>query len=104
MARVGRGGLYTSPAFLDVSCHREWPAHWLDHPCDEPVVSFEVGFWTYESIRNRKVYDVNWVLEAAWHRPAKPPGSVVDRLKHRFFDMRPASITRKESNIEESKD
>ena len=45
-----------------------WP-HWLSHPGDEPVVSFEIGFWTKESIRARKVYDVNWLLRRARLKP-----------------------------------
>ena len=38
-----------------------WP--WIEHPGPEPAVSFEVGYWTVEDIRVRKVRDVN--LEAA---------------------------------------
>ena len=57
-------------------------AHWLSHPGDVPVVSFEVGFWTAESIRARKVYDVNWVLRRAGLNP-KDPGAGNDDLKRK---------------------
>jgi hypothetical protein len=60
-------------------------AHWLDHPCDEPVVSFEIGFWTNDSIRERKVHDVNWLLRRARLTPAEP-GQGNDALKCRVFD------------------
>ncbi|HZQ16586.1 MAG TPA: hypothetical protein VFA82_07405 [Gaiellaceae bacterium] len=68
-------------------------AHWLTHPGDEPVVSFEIGFWTTESIRTRKVYDVNWLLRRAGLDPA-PPGGPRDAVKCRLFDA-VSSITRK---------
>jgi hypothetical protein len=61
-----------------------WP-HWLSHPGDEPVVSFEIGFWTKESIRARKVYDVNWLLRRARLKP-KALGEGRDDLKERAFD------------------
>src|SRR5579872_3317206 len=61
-------------------------AHWLTHPGDEPVVSFEIGFWTTESIHTRKVYDVNWLLRRAGLDPA-PPGGPRDALKLRVFDL-----------------
>jgi hypothetical protein len=60
-------------------------AHWLSHPGDVPVVSFEVGFWTAESIRMRKVYDVNWMLRRAGLKP-QAPGSGRDDLKRKVFD------------------
>jgi hypothetical protein len=60
-------------------------AHWLDHPCDEPIVSFEIGFWTADSIRERKVYDVNWLLRKVRVSP-RPPGEGNDDLKCRVFD------------------
>ncbi len=49
-------------------------AHWLEHPGDVPVVSFEVGFWTAESLNARKVYDVNWLLRKAGIDPDPPGG------------------------------
>jgi mannose-6-phosphate isomerase-like protein (cupin superfamily) len=61
-----------------------WP-HWLTHPGDVPVVSFEIGFWTTESIRLRKIYDVNWLLRRVGRDPA-PPGGEHDGLKCRVFD------------------
>jgi hypothetical protein len=62
-------------------------AHWLDHPSDEPVVSFELGFWSRESVRARKVYDVNWLIRRL-HLPVDPagPGGRNDAHKHRLFD------------------
>ena len=61
-----------------------WP-HWLSHPGDEPVVSFEIGFWTKESVRARKVYDVNWLMRRVGLHP-KVPGEGRDELKGRVFD------------------
>ncbi len=62
-------------------------AHWLEHPGDEPVVSFEIGFWTRDAILQRKVYDVNWALRKAGLRP-KPPGDATrDRFKAELFDV-----------------
>lgn len=49
-----------------------WP-HWLEHPGPDPAVSFEVGYWTTSAIRERKVYEVNWLLRRARLRP-RPPG------------------------------
>jgi hypothetical protein len=60
-------------------------AHWLSHPSDEPIVSFELGYWTYDAVRQRKVEDVNWLLRRARLRP-RPPGQGRDRLKARTFD------------------
>ena len=60
-------------------------AHWLSHPTDVPIVSFEIGFWSTESIRARKIYDVNWVLRRLGFDPA-PPGRGRDSLKRRAFD------------------
>ena len=68
-------------------------AHWLSHPSDEPTVSFEIGFWTAESVRVRKVYDVNWLLRRA-HVSPRPPGIGRDRLKAAAFDGI-STITRK---------
>jgi hypothetical protein len=63
-------------------------AHWLEHPADEPTISFEMGFWTYDAIRQRKVYDVNWALRRLRVEPT-PPGVIPgrDRLKSRLFDL-----------------
>ena len=61
-------------------------AHWLDHPSDEPVVSFELGFWTVESVRRRKVEDVNWLLRRLRLDPA-PPGEGDDLRKSQVFDL-----------------
>jgi hypothetical protein len=68
-------------------------AHWLTHPGTEPVVSFEVGFWTPESVRARKVYDVNWMLRRLGLNP-QPPENAHDDLKRRVFDGI-STITRK---------
>jgi len=70
-------------------------AHWLSHPGGEPVVSFEIGFWTTESVRARKVYDVNWLLRRAGRHPAGP-GGAKDGLKNRVFDAI-STVTRKGS-------
>lgn len=61
-------------------------AHWLEHPGDEPVVSFEVAFWTNDAIRQRKVYDANWALRKLRVRP-RPAGGPRDRLKCEAFDL-----------------
>lgn len=70
-------------------------AHWLSHPCDEPVVSFELGFWSREAVRARKVYDVNWLLRRM-PLPVDPqgPGGPNDAAKHRLFDAI-STVTRK---------
>jgi hypothetical protein len=68
-------------------------AHWLSHPSDEPIVSFEIGFWTSESLRDRKVYDINWLLRRAGVSP-QPPGSKRDGAKRRLFDAI-STVTRK---------
>ena len=48
-------------------------AHWLEHPCDVASVTFDVGFYTRNDLRDRKVYDVNWLLRqgAPRARPAR---------------------------------
>jgi hypothetical protein len=69
-----------------------WP-HWLTHPGEVPVVSFEVGFWTYESLNARKVYDVNWLLRRVGV-DAKAPGGRRDATKRRAFDAI-STVTRK---------
>jgi hypothetical protein len=61
-------------------------AHWLEHPGEEPVVSFEIGFWTYDAIRQRKVYDVNWALRKLRLDP-RPAGGPTDGLKCELFDL-----------------
>jgi hypothetical protein len=68
-------------------------AHWLTHPVEEPVVSFEIGYWSYDSINARKVYDVNWLLRRARMKP-QAPGAGRDALKRRFFDGI-STVTRK---------
>lgn len=60
-------------------------AHWLSHPAGEPIVSFEMGYWTRASIRSRKVNDVNWTLRQLGLHPS-PPGEGNDSLKTRIFD------------------
>jgi hypothetical protein len=60
-------------------------AHWLSHPGDEPVVSFEMGYWSRASVYARKVNDVNWTLRKLGLRPS-PPGGGQDDLKARIFD------------------
>jgi hypothetical protein len=62
-----------------------WP-HWLEHPGPEPAVSFELSYWTPETIRERKVYDVNWLLRRAKLDP-RPPGGPRDDVKVRVFDL-----------------
>jgi hypothetical protein len=69
-----------------------WP-HWLEHPGDVPVVSFEVGFWTAASLNARKVYDVNWLLRKARIDP-DPPGGPRDAAKRKLFDAI-STVTRK---------
>jgi hypothetical protein len=61
-----------------------WP-HWLEHPGPEPAVSFELSYWTPETIRDRKVYDVNWLMRKA-HLAPGGPGGRSDRLKCMAFD------------------
>jgi hypothetical protein len=63
-----------------------WP-HWIEHPGPDPAVSFEVGYWTADDVRNRKVWDVNWLLRKAKLSP-RPPGESesLDRRKRKVFD------------------
>ena len=61
-------------------------AHWLTHEGDQPSVSIELGLWTKEAVRLRKVYDVNWGLRRLGRTP-HPPGSRLDRAKCRAFDV-----------------
>ncbi len=60
-------------------------AHWLDHPCDSASVTFDVGFYTRNDLRARKVYDVNWLMRKA-HLSPGGPGGRLDRLKCLTFD------------------
>ena len=60
-------------------------AHWLDHPCDAASVTFDVGFYTRNDLRDRKVYDVNWLMRKA-HLSPGGPGGRLDRLKCLAFD------------------
>ena len=47
-----------------------------------------MGFWTVESIRNRKVYDVNWTLRKLGLRPAGPGlDARRDHRKCQLFDL-----------------
>jgi hypothetical protein len=71
-----------------------WP-HWIEHPGPEPAVSFEVGYWTADDVRNRKVWDVNWLMRKAKLSP-RPPGEneSLDRRKRKVFDAMTV-ITRK---------
>jgi hypothetical protein len=60
-------------------------AHWLEHPCDVASVTFDVGFYTRNDLRDRKVYDVNWLMRKARFAPGGPGGRS-DRLKCLAFD------------------
>jgi hypothetical protein len=60
-------------------------AHWLDHPCEDASVTFDVGFYTRNDLRDRKVYDVNWLLRKA-HLAPGGPGGRSDRAKCLAFD------------------
>ena len=64
-----------------------WP-HWLEHPGPDPAVSFEVGYWSADAIRERKVWDVNWMLRKARLSPT-PPGAKPgrDAAKRKVFDL-----------------
>ncbi len=63
-------------------------AHWLSHPCNEPIISFEMGFWTVDSVRERKVYDVNWGLRKLGLDPTGPGiDARSDHLKCQLFDL-----------------
>jgi hypothetical protein len=71
-----------------------WP-HWIEHPGPDPAVSFEVGYFSVEDVRERKVWDVNWLIRKARMRPV-PPGEVSgrDQRKQKVFDLI-ATVTRK---------
>jgi hypothetical protein len=60
-------------------------AHWLEHPCEDASVTFDVGFYTRNDLRDRKVYDVNWLLRKA-HLAPGGPGGRGDRLNCLAFD------------------
>src|SRR5579875_993344 len=64
-----------------------WP-HWLEHPGPDPAVSFEVGFFTPADVRERKVWDVNWMLRKARLQPLPPLASPrADARKQKVFDL-----------------
>jgi len=69
--------------------------HWIEHPGPEPAVSFEVGYWTADDVRTRKVWDVNWLLRKGKLSP-RPPGESEsrDRRKRWVFDAMTV-VTRK---------
>jgi hypothetical protein len=64
-----------------------WP-HWIEHPGDEPAVSFELGLWTPENLRVRKVWDINWMLRKLGRSPL-PAGEneKLDARKRAVFDL-----------------
>jgi hypothetical protein len=94
-----RGGHFVSwremPLFATYDLHvgdafaapPRWP-HWIEHPGPDPAVSFEVGYWTVDDIRARKVWDVNWLLRKFGLSP-RPPGEGAsrDRRKRQVFDL-----------------
>ena len=64
-----------------------WP-HWLEHPGPDPAVSFEVGYWTAAAIRERKIWDVNWMLRKARLNPRGPGANASrDAAKTKLFDL-----------------
>jgi hypothetical protein len=71
-----------------------WP-HWIEHPGPDPAISFEIGYWTLDDIRAKKVRDVNWVLRKAKLTP-RPPGEnpTIDKTKRKLFDA-VSLVTRK---------
>jgi hypothetical protein len=51
-------------------------------------VSFDIGYWTAAAIRERKAYDVNFMLRKMKLTPSRPgrhPGR--DTVKRRAFDV-----------------
>ena len=64
-----------------------WP-HWIEHPGPDPAISFELGFFTVDDVRDRKVWDVNWMLRKSRFVSPRPPRESArkDRVKHRVFD------------------
>ena len=101
-----RGGHFMSwrdmPLFASYDLHQgdglaappRW-LHWIEHPGPEPAVSFELGYWTVDDIRNRKVWDVNWLMRKARLSPRPPgEGEARDARKRRIFDAI-SLITRK---------
>jgi hypothetical protein len=75
-----------------------WP-HWIEHPGPEPAVSFEVGYYTVDDVRLRKVWDVNWLMRKARLHPL-PPGMNEgrDKRKRRVFDA-VGLVTRKGADL-----
>jgi hypothetical protein len=65
-----------------------WP-HWLEHPGPDAAVSFEVGFFTVDDVRERKVWDVNWMLRKTRIVTPRPPLSSPrrDARKRKVFDL-----------------
>jgi hypothetical protein len=65
-----------------------WP-HWLEHPGPEPAISFEVGFFTADDVRERKVWDVNWMLRKTKLVSPHPPNASAtrDAGKRKLFDL-----------------
>jgi hypothetical protein len=71
-----------------------WP-HWIEHPGPEPAVSFEVGYFTADDVRERKVYEVNWLLRKARLSPTAPNANPrKDARKRKAFDAI-SRVTRK---------
>ncbi|HEY4412304.1 MAG TPA: hypothetical protein VGN06_04840 [Gaiellaceae bacterium] len=62
-----------------------WP-HWLEHPGSEPAVSFEAGYWTAQAVRERKVYEVNWLIRKTRLIHPRPPHAGNDAVKQKVFD------------------
>jgi hypothetical protein len=94
-----RGGQFLSwremPLFASYDLHPgeafaappRWP-HFIEHPGPDIAVSFEVGYWLAPDVRDRKVWEVNWLLRKA-HLAPRPPGenAKLDRRKQRVFDL-----------------
>jgi hypothetical protein len=70
-----------------------WP-HWLEHPGPDPAVSFEVGFFTAADVRERKVWDVNWLMRKTRVLTPRPPHAGNDVVKRKVFDTI-ATVTRR---------
>jgi hypothetical protein len=62
--------------------------HWIEHPGPDLAVSFEVGYFTAQDVRDRKVYDVNWLLRKLPVVQPRPPREfpAKDRRKQIVFD------------------
>ena len=52
----------------------------------DPAVSFEVGFFTADDVRERKVWDVNWLMRKTRVLTPRPPQAGNDALKRKVFD------------------